>query len=871
MVYVFKYLQKLSDYRKNRLLFAWFIFILPAITPSYAEETYRYETNDSTEVFDNLLINVYYNPDLSFDLEVIITGSNELYVNMQDLFQKIEIPVTAQDMNNHLTGMIGSVSKSFSVSFPDKEISIDGKIFSAKEDGLIKENGVLYLKTALLHEAFGLHLIFNQRSLSAKLSADFELSFIKRLRLENMRKKISKLQGEPQVVDTIVERNYHLFRFGMLDWAFSSYQTLQKPAYNYLSLAAGAELLFGQANFSMNYNDYLRYDPRQLNYNWRWIENNNKLLRQAQVGVMHKQVIAAVNSPIIGASVSNSPTTVRKAKGYYTINEYTEPNWTVELYLNEVLFDYTTADASGLYTFKVPIIYGYTGIRLKFYSPLGEERTEERSLNVPFTFLPANTFEYELTGGVTQIRTDREYGLASINYGLSPFITIGGGLEYLSSIPDRPFIPFTKLSVQPVSKMVVNLEYAHNVGVKGLINYNFSRNAFLEFNYEKYNKFQLATRLKALEERKVRLTLPLKIRRISLFNKINLNQFRYENFVYNQANYVCSAYYRQYSTNTSFILNWVNDKPAFITSNISLSYRFRNGLVFRPVVEYNLSNNRLIRLRGELEKRISKIYFSLSWEKNFASETSNFFINCRYDLPFARTGFSVSADNNTISFAENIQGSLAFGGDNNFVKTGNNSSIGKGGILFYPFLDLNENGIQDAGEQRILLSLVKVPGGKAVVSPKDSIVRISDLNAFVKYTIEFSDNDLENIAWRFRYKKFEILVDPNTYKHVSVPIVAVGEVNGYVYFNDGSARSGLGRMLIQVYDEQGKLLAESLSESDGYFSYLGLSPGNYTVHIDPVQLETLGYKSSPVFHEAAIEISTSGDIVGGLDFIIRKR
>ncbi|MBK6285278.1 MAG: hypothetical protein IPF54_23870 [Draconibacterium sp.] len=158
------------------------------------------------------------------------------------------------------------------------------------------------------------------------------------------------------------------------------------------------------------------------------------------------------------------------------------------------------------------------------------------------------------------------------------------------------------------------------------------------------------------------------------------------------------------------------------------------------------------------------------------------FLTFRYDLPFARAGITASYGNNRASFAESAQGSVAFGG-NKTVKSGNNSSLGKGGILFYPFLDLNQNGVFDKGEQMVLLSSVKVSGGRAVISENDSIVRISDLNAFVDYTVEFSNADLENISWRFKHKTYQVLVDPNQYKRVYVPIVSVGEVSGMVYLN----------------------------------------------------------------------------------------
>ncbi|PQB06742.1 hypothetical protein BST83_05920 [Polaribacter filamentus] len=78
---------------------------------------------------------------------------------------------------------------------------------------------------------------------------------------------------------------------------------------------------------------------------------------------------------------------MRTASGSYTVTDTTEPNWTVELYINDILIDFTQADAAGLYVFKVPIVYGYTVIKLKFYGPLGEERTEERIKNTPYSFM----------------------------------------------------------------------------------------------------------------------------------------------------------------------------------------------------------------------------------------------------------------------------------------------------------------------------------------------------------------------------------------------------------------------------------------------------------------------------------------------------
>jgi hypothetical protein len=83
--------------------------------------------------------------------------------------------------------------------------------------------------------------------------------------------------------------------------------------------------------------------------------------------------VLSFNAPIVGATIRNTPTTVRKAKGSYIINVSTEPLWTVELYINNVLVDFTTADAAELrYLFNVPIVYRFTTLKLKYYGPTGE-------------------------------------------------------------------------------------------------------------------------------------------------------------------------------------------------------------------------------------------------------------------------------------------------------------------------------------------------------------------------------------------------------------------------------------------------------------------------------------------------------------------
>jgi len=819
--------------------------------------------------FDEVPVYFNVNGYLKFETDVIISESNKVYINIEELFKNLGIKCVSENEGNYLSGFIENENKTYSIDFNTRQIKTGNRTFHS-DNGIVNELGAIYVEATLLTEVFGLNVIFNYRSLSIKMEVNFELPVIKQMRLEQMRDNVSKLQNNSVVVDTIIPRDYHLFKFGMMDWSLSSFQTTNEKTNNRIGFGLGAELLYGEANVSVYYNDNYKFDNRNLQYSWRWVDNDKSLIKQAQLGKIYHQSIAFLDAPVVGATVSNAPTTVRKASGYYTINEYTEPNWTVELYINDVLVDYTEADASGLYVFKVPIVYGYTTLKLKFYGPMGEERIEERTMNVPFTFLPAKTLEYAVSGGVLEDDKGSMFGRGVVNYGVNSFITVGGGLEYLSSIPNSPFIPFATVAIQPFSKMVLNFEYEHDVRARGLLNYYFRKGAYLEIDYAKYTKGQLAIRFNGNEERKVKLSVPFKIKKLSGYGKINFQQRVYEEFTYNQFKVVFSGYYENFNANLTILTNWVSKQTPYSYANLSLSYRMRNGLVFRPSVEYNLTDKNFTRVRAEIEKRVGKMYFSVSYEKSIISQGNNAYFSLRYDLPFARAGVAASYTNNNFNFSENAQGSLAFGGDHH-VKAGNTSSVGKGGILLYPFLDLNQNGIFDKGEHMVLLSNVRVSGGRAMISEKDSIVRVGDLNGFVNYMVEFNDNDLENIGWHFTRKTYQVLVDPNQFKRVYVPIVAMGEATGMVYKKNDNNLRGIGRITLHIFDKQGNKVAETLSESDGYLSYLGLKPGEYIACVDTAQLRDLNLTVKPLCQGFTIKALEYGDIVNGLEFVLSEK
>ncbi|MCX6267656.1 MAG: hypothetical protein NTW16_09910 [Bacteroidetes bacterium] len=822
----------------------------------------------STIKFDEIPVQIIVEGYGSFYSYVLYSNHDSLYVNIEDLFKTLKIACITGKNGDSLGGFIELESRTYFVDFNNGKIKVGDNTVECR-NGLVKESGSLYLESSLFAEAFGITLTFNYRNLTIILKSNFELPVIKQIRVEKMRNNMSKIKNEI-IPDTVVKRDYHLFKFGMVDWSAASAQTWYQSTDYRFRLAVGAELFYGEADISVDYYNQQKFTNRQFQYLWRWVDNNKRFVKQAQVGNIAVQSIAFINSPVIGAVVRNASTTVRKATGYYPINAYTEPNWTVELYINDVLVDYTTADASGLYVFKVPIVYGNTILKLKFFGPMGEERIEQRTINVPYTVMPVNELEYGLSAGILQDSSSSRFGKAELNYGINRFLTVGGGMEYLSSISGTPFIPYVKFTLQPFSKLTLNGEYAYGVRTTGLMALYFWKDALLEIYYANYVHGQLATRFDANEERKARLSVPFRMKKLNGYVKIDYQQLVYKDFYYNQGYATISLYYNQFSANTSTQLTWIDMKTPYVTYDLALSYRFKNGYIIRSSAQYNISEGNFMTTKAEIEKRIMQGNISVSYERNTVFSTNTLTLNFKYDFSFAKTNVSASLSRGNINISESAQGSIAFGAGNYYTYLNNNSSVSKGGIALYPFLDLNNNGVFDHGERMMKLTAVRVMGGNAFFSKKDSIVRVPDLNAFISYYVSFDNADLENIAWRFRKRLYQILIDPNQFKRVDVPIIVVGEVSGMAYLSKGDLLKGVGRILVKFYQKNNNnAIAETLSESDGYIDYMGLAAGEYFARIDAEQLKNLNYTVDPPQREFTIRASEQGDIVEGIDFVLK--
>ncbi len=291
-------------------------------------------------------------------------------------------------------------------------------------------------------------------------------------------------------------------------------------------------------------------------------------------------------------------------------------------------------------------------------------------------------------------------------------------------------------------------------------------------------------------------------------------------------------------------------------------------------VQYDFKSSNLIFAKFLLQKQIfGKGYLDFSYQEFFNTNNRNFLLGLRYDFSFSRITLSaLSGTNNTYSRVEAASGSIIADHKSRYLDFNNRTNVGKGGIVIKPFLDLNANEVWDADEPRAPGLKIRINGGRITYDDKDTIIRIVDLEPYTKYIVELDRSSFETITWQIKKKVFRVEASPNGFTNVEVPITIFGEISGTVTVQnkEDELPKGQGQITVCIYDKDTVLAGKTITESDGYFSYLGLKPGSYTVTVDTSQLRTLHLSTKPILIEVKIKTSRDGDVADGVEFVMRQ-
>ncbi len=819
-------------------------------------------------VYDEIPVFLEFPRVGGFEISAVIM-EEDLFLPITDLFDFLKIRNVPAPGLESISGFFISQEADFVISRTDNLIRYQEKTFNLEPGDLIRTEFNLYLRSTYFGKVFGLDCIFNFRSLSVKIVSKLELPLIREMRMEEMRRNLTRLKGEVKA-DTTVKRSYPLFRMGMADWSAIATQEIEGNTDTRLNLALGAMIAGGEATASLTYNSIDPFSEKQQYYLWRYVDNDFKAVRQVMAGKIATMSTSTIYNPVIGVQFTNTPTTYRRSFGSYTLSDRTEPNWIVELYVNNVLIDYIKADASGFFKFEVPLVYGNSIVQLKFFGPWGEERVREQNINIPFNFLPKNTFEYKVSAGLVEDSLFSRFSRVSLNYGVSRRLTVGSGIEYLSSVVSGPAMPYFNASWSILKNILLSGEYTYGVRSKGTLSYRLPSNIQLDLNYTRYDKDQKAISFNYREEKRATVSLPVKIRTFSSFQRISLYQIVLPASKYTTGEWMFTGSVFGVSTNLTTYALFLEGTNPYVYSNLSLSLRLPAKFILMPQTQYSYTHKEFLSAKLVVEKHLMEnAFLNLSLEQNFSNNYRMAELGFRYNFSFAQTGLSVRQSNKRTSLVEYARGSLIYDKKTGYLGGDNQFNVGKGGISVIPFLDINTNGLRDPGEPKAYGLNLRANGGRIEKSERDTTIRILGLEPYSSCFIELDENSFENISWRLPIRTLSVAVDPNILKHIEIPVNVVGEASGSVTLDKKGEISGQGRIIMRFSGKNHKLSGTTLTEEDGYYSWFGLVPGNYTVAPDTSQLRKLGMVSEPQTIDFKVTAGLDGEIIDGLDFKLR--
>ena len=816
---------------------------------------------------DEIIVSVNVQRIGDVELPAII-HNDTAYLPVNLFFDFIKIKNTLSPDLASDEGFFIDPKATFKIDKKKNRIIYQDKIFDLNPGDLIQTETNLYLKSNYFGEIFGLQCAYSFRDLSISVSTTLELPAMIELRQMQMRKNINRLKGETKA-DTIIKRVFPMFHLGSADWMVNTMQETNAKNSTSLNLDIGAIIAGGETDLYLKYNSNIPLNLKDQDYHWRYVNNDNAVLRQVTFGKIFTQSTASLNAPVTGVQFTNTPTTYRKSYGTYRLSDKTEPGNIVELYINNVLIDYTRSDASGFYTFEIPLAYGNSSIQLRFYGISGEDHSREQYISIPFNFIPLHQLEYSFTSGIVDDDKKNRFVRGIINYGFTRQITLGTGVEYLSSVVRSKAMPFLSASMQATSNLLVSGEINYGVRSKGIISYRIPSKLQLDITYIKYDKGQTAIKNDYLEEKKAVLSMPLCGKFFKGMSRITVDQFVLPNYKNTNAEFLLSGVIWGVSSNLTTYAQFSKEIKLTIRpevySNLSFAFRLPKSLRITPQIKYQYDEQKLSMARCEVEKKIfSHGYMNFSYEKNITDRNQYISMALRYDFSFAKTSLSARQSNNIRAATLSLRGSFMYDEKTNYLEVSDQTNVGKGGIIILPFLDLNCNGRREPNEPKVAGLKFHINGGHTENNIKDTTFSVSGLEAYNDYFIELDKNSFENITWQIKNPIIKAAIEPNHFKLIEVPVAVVGEVSGAVYLVKKNAE-GIGGIIINIYNEHSVLAGRTITEPDGFFSYMGLAPGKYIASIDTAQFQKLKYISS---HPLSFKILSNkdGDIAEDLKF-----
>ena len=830
-----------------------------------------------------------------------------LFLPLGQLADVLEFPISVDPDGGRASGWFLSENRLFSLNVAWREAVVEGRRETYDPRSVEIHADDIYVDSRLLSRWFPVDLRYSLSNSSVRAESREPLPIEARLAREEARARLAGQQGAERPGYDALDTPYRWF-----DWPFVDFSTEG----GYSNDPDTGE------TWVARYNALFTADLLKMSANVFLAGDDNDGLSQARLrlgrtdpqgdllGPLHvtEYSLGDINSPK-ATLVSNSRFGRGAEVSSFPIGrdgEFSRTNligdlplgWDVELYRNEVLIDFQSARADGRYEFiDVPLVYGVNVLRLEFFGPQGQRRTDVRRVLLDAGQVPKGKFNFRLAASQqdtglfdvddddvvtaeSQLEGEGRY-FSQLEYGLTRHIGLAAGASSIPLLSGRRTYGTAGLRLglgNTFSELDIVRDNEGGTAGKLGMQIVLPANLSLLLEHSEFRDFisEDADDVNGLLERRSNLRLdgvlsPPVLPRIP-FSVAARHEEREGDYRETEITNRLSMGIRMIALSNTY--TWLDVDSAGVgteTANGSLLVGGRFGRAnIRGEMRYDVEPESRVAASG----LTGDWYFGtdmsarLSVQRQFIAPTRTVY-GAGISRRFRHASVGLTAEYGSDDSASALL-TISFGLGRD-PRTGAWFASARpvaeqGAVSARAFLDHNLSGVYDEGDEPIEGARFETSRGRSrEVTDENGLAFIASLPAHEEVNVTLPARSLVDPYWVAKPEGYTMTPRPGRAAVAEFPVVTTGEVDGTVYLVREGQRKEVSEVVLQLLHEEGDIVQEIETAYDGFYLFESILPGRYTVRVSPEQLERLDLSSS---QPIAVRVGGDGTVVSGVEFTL---
>ncbi|MFT6206151.1 MAG: hypothetical protein ACJA0T_000048 [Colwellia sp.] len=865
-------------------------------------------TNSTTTEVDNLgipegeeLVLTLKNNKLLLGEIFAYKSSTTARLGLINTLEVLDFPIEVDADFTTAKGWFINESNTFELTLPNASNNIgtavvNGETFTFSKDAFEIQADDIYVDAKYLAAWFGFEFNFNFSKMVVKVKSEQTLPIVS----QNKRRKqktISTMASQP-----------------VLPWKESAYKAISSPLYDVSlfstkdsesSMRAGYSVLGNQDIAYLNTEYYITGSNEDALTDFR-VKFSKDLQSSNILGIKHfefgditpvKSGAESTGSITRGLAISSAASNEITDYDTINLNGNIQPGWDVELYRNGVLLKTQTTEIDGRYDFNdITMFFGNNNLELIFYGPQGQVEKRIEQVVVNGNVLDSNQINYsasisELNKTLFNI-SDNGYSpnegwlfSGKVSRGFTDWFSASLGQSYLFNADatkedSKTYTLGTNLSL--FNHLLINTDFS--IDDKDTKQLNLTVQSFIGNHAINFNHRNLFAGDKTQDSviapvdtwsDQILVSGPLfKVNDIAVFYENSITQTGDDdkNKSISFSNYLSTTSHGYSLSNSIFWQNTESSSSSQKKASGKFSFSKRFGKVnTRISASYSIKPDTHIdtydaRFNWYLHQKLQSD-LSLSYVPDVDFFRSKIGFNWNYDIFNVAINSSYDSNDNWHT-GLNLNFSFGIDQKNNKLFMSKQKMSNTGALMARVFEDTNANSIYDLGEP--LLDGVKVKGMqnyKYGVSDDSGLALISGMSTSRKTDIMIDESTLPDAFMKPISAGSSVTPRKGYLEYLDFPIIVSSEVDGTIYIKTKDGREKPAAFIgLALINEQGKIIANTNTEFDGYYYIAGLLPGKYSISIDK---EDLLRKKVKVKEDIQLSFA-QGEILDGSDIMLSE-